>query len=357
MKKREFYSSSLFWIGMGMIIITIIFLITKIYFLQQQIPSISPVTCADDYKDPIASQFSSFIDIYGVYIALVGAILTFLAFYIQYDFNKKQRREIKEERFLNQFTFLISLHNEKVGNLKLGKDVDEGQAGFHFLFYEFKSLCYYIRYYFSSSLEKEEEARKECIPNKKVLQGEWDTMKVYAYWGYAIFQSGLIDGHKHDEKLNERIVSKFFTSDDPLWLSLVEGLNIIEDAIPTDCTLNVPYISQRVYSGREQVRLYQGHFRLLSSYFRNIELIIQHLKKTKDNSDIDYMIDYCRNVFAAQLSTHEMGLIYAYLNYRQVNGENEVDFASDNYSYIFKEIAGDFSFFKFTDKRFFDDER
>lgn len=61
----------------------------------------------------------TFGGITGPFIAIVAAFLTFIAFWVQYKFNKEQSLAISKERFEHNFYELLSLHEELTNNLSI----------------------------------------------------------------------------------------------------------------------------------------------------------------------------------------------------------------------------------------------
>lgn len=358
MKYGDYLRKSVQYIIIVSIIFVLFNLLYRVYLASCQLPKDLPVIDSyEGYKQPISDVLSDSLLIYSIYVAFVGSLLTFIAFWVQYVFNKKQRNEIKEERFLNQFQFLISLHKDVVNKITIG-NVHEGQCGFHFMFYEFKSLCYYIRYYFSNSLRPDEKEVEECIMPKGIIKGDMDTMQTYAYWAFSIFQSGLLDGDKPDMLLNERIAEKIFPHNQEMQNKVVKGLTEIENSIPKTTNSKIPYMSKRVFYNREKAMLYQGYFRFLSPYIDGVEAILDYLEKTKDNKDICSTISFCQRLFASQMTMHELGLLYAYFSYKRIDSKIEIDIQSEKYNYFFEKILSpNFSLFKFDDKDFFNIEK
>ena len=114
MKYGDYLRKSVQYIIIVFIIFVLFNLLYRVYWASCQLPKDLPVIDSyEGYKQPISDVLSDSLLIYSIYVAFVGSLLTFIAFWVQYVFNKKQRNEIKEERFLNQFQFLISLQPHK----------------------------------------------------------------------------------------------------------------------------------------------------------------------------------------------------------------------------------------------------
>lgn len=59
------------------------------------------------------------------FVAILAAVLTFLAFWVQYDFNEKQQGSIEKERFEHNFYEMLNIHESITQSLKL-EIIDEG---------------------------------------------------------------------------------------------------------------------------------------------------------------------------------------------------------------------------------------
>lgn len=70
-------------------------------------------------------------------------ILTFLAFYIQYIFNKQQREDISKERKENQFFHLLDVYRDICSNSAVAEKI-HGKKAFHYMFYEYKAIFFII---------------------------------------------------------------------------------------------------------------------------------------------------------------------------------------------------------------------
>lgn len=91
---------------------------------------------------PIGDTVGGF---WGPGIAFIGAVLTFFAFYVQYQANQEQRNAIAMqaknwaiERFESRFFEMIRLHKENVAEIKV--DVEQGRKCFVGLFEELKFI-------------------------------------------------------------------------------------------------------------------------------------------------------------------------------------------------------------------------
>ena len=65
-------------------------------------------------------------------VAIISTIITFLAFYIQYVFNKQQREDISKERKENQFFHLLDVYRDICSNSVVDNKI-YGKKAFHYM--------------------------------------------------------------------------------------------------------------------------------------------------------------------------------------------------------------------------------
>lgn len=119
----------------GAILLGIIFLVICAlpYFLTR--PGLIDFTGTGPIGDTIGG-------IMGPFIAIVAAILTFLAFWVQYKANEQLRNDISLERFEGRFYKMLDIHIQNVENLKSRSDGQENNV-FELLIRRYKE-CYRI---------------------------------------------------------------------------------------------------------------------------------------------------------------------------------------------------------------------
>ena len=113
----------LFWVSIGIFsfICVVIFSFPAIF---TQCGSIVDFTGTGEIGDTIGGLM-------GPFVAIGAAFLTFMAFWVQKEANDAQRRDIKVERFNNNFFNLLTLHEQITDALELGTYVTEsGESKF-----------------------------------------------------------------------------------------------------------------------------------------------------------------------------------------------------------------------------------
>ncbi|WP_420388015.1 hypothetical protein [Roseivirga sp.] len=74
------------------------------------------------------------------FIGILGVIATFLAFWVQFEANERQRNDIKQERFESKFYELLRLHKENVNEIEIPAAGLKGRPCFEFFLKEFYGL-------------------------------------------------------------------------------------------------------------------------------------------------------------------------------------------------------------------------
>lgn len=139
------------------------------------------------------------------FIGVVVAILTFMAFMVQYEANENQRNDIRIERFENKYYEMIRLHRENVNEIEI-EGIFKGREAIEKMYEEFKfmykelekvsvqifnpskswlaSITYYhffkgVNNYstYISFIESEVESEKKFINNLREIQDEFSTHK------------------------------------------------------------------------------------------------------------------------------------------------------------------------------------
>jgi len=85
----------------------------------------------------------------GPFIALIAAFLTFLAFWIQYEANKEQKKQFERQavdtardRFESKFYKMLEMHRDNVSSIEITKDIT-GRDSFEHMLLELK-MCYLL---------------------------------------------------------------------------------------------------------------------------------------------------------------------------------------------------------------------
>jgi len=212
--------------------------------------------------------------ILGPLIGLIGAILTFLAFYAQYEANETQKQEIAKQReswiidrFENRFFELVKLHKENINEIELDTGT-HGRKSFEKMFSEFEAIH-----------------SKVIIARRKIKDANKDVSKFNElYLAYGIFFHGM--------------------GSNPLLTSLLKEPEIAREIY--DCLENDLLNTNGNQIGPHEE--YSGHSNSLGHYYRHllqtVKFVINH-EEIKLEMKQEYM-----NLLRAQLSNYEQLMLY-----------------------------------------------
>lgn len=254
----------------------------------------------------------------GPFIALLAAILTFLAFYIQYKANIQQKqqfstslqKEIDErraqemtwrvDRFENRFYELLKLHRANLDEMNIADRV-KGRKCFIRLFNELKyTYSIVVDQYNASSINEKKLYRKHKLNKLK--------------FSYTIFFYGI---GVNSEK---QFVSGFNDAE----LKLYEYCKTVMDNYQKDyIEAKKKYPDKRYYTfdlplmapadERTKIFFYKpfdGHSDLLGHYYRHLYQSVSYIIN-QDNSFLDFNTKYSYvKTLRAQLSNHEQLMLY-----------------------------------------------
>lgn len=247
----------------------------------------------------------------GPLIAIIGCVLTFIAFYIQYQANKEQRLQFRNqgldtarERFENRYFEMIRLHRANVEELDI-QDVVKGRKAFTPMYFEFK--------YIYVCLEKQYVLENGDVNSAYVVSAQEKDLLTHT--AYLIFFFGINESSNSVyinllpknckesyfiETINElRRIQKQF-----------DGLTPAERAL-TFVELAYIYKDQKLSTKFLFVyRPFAGQGQKLGHYFRHLYRTVKYVNDVDDSQmslteKKDYLV-----ILRAQLSNFEQILLY-----------------------------------------------
>ena len=233
--------------------------------------------------------------IMGPFVAIAASILTFFAFWVQFKANTIQRSDVQIERFENNLFNYFQLLNNQISDINIPR-VGNNKQSFHFMFYEFKSICYYLQ-------------------NHKLSDSkELDTIFKCAY---NIFINGVsISDTKRIREDNRKINTSSYDEQE-----LSEINNYFYNFNQYNKSNgNVQYL--RDYN-TINIKLFDGHRLHLIPFYRSICIIIKYMydeiygNHYINNSEKEEKFEFYINLLCSQLSEHQIGLLkimYIYSN-------------------------------------------
>ena len=234
--------------------------------------------------------------IVGPLIAIVAAILTFFAFWVQYRANqqqvktiKSQNADIKLQRFENNFFEMLKIHRENINAIEMKGYKQNSNK---------KINTSGIRYtrsrkFFSKSFLEFIACHKiiETINEKSPKKIEEDLAELAFKFYYHGFDGDVVAVLKDDEPTFEKIKEQLkLESKSHYGSSVIDELNEIK------------------------YKPFQGHEWQLEHYYKHFINTLYYIKKKHEESvfDEDNLKQYL-NLLHAQLSTDELFMFYNYL--------------------------------------------
>ena len=247
--------------------------------------------CSYDSYDSLLNLYQTRINIVNWGIACIGAMLTFLAFYVQYDYNNRQKEDLAQERFENQLFHLLDVYRDICNNASI-KNAGNGKVAFHYMFYEYKAIFYIIL--------KDKDILNEILKNDK-NQVDIETIN---YIAFTYFING-VSANKIDTTIEENIISP--KGKELISKKLLQKQNYSIDNQEKTLDETPNYLKD--YSC-QQIKYFDGHRPRFVPYIKYITLILEFIA-TKSPHKKD---NYIKFLFKEQ-TDHEIGLIYAYNGY------------------------------------------
>lgn len=211
-------------------------------------------------------------------ILILSSFLSFVAFYVQYRFNRTQKEDIERERFENNFFHYLELINSQQDACEI-PGVGKSKQVFHFMFYEYKAILYLVN---------KSQAFNDCPKTITPLE---------LYHSYRLFINGV----------STSSIDRLCSNSD---LVIVEKIKKLNDLfIESRSSKKSPkYLADYDAS---KIVLFDGHRLRLVPYFRTLIMIVQYLQKSKDNGCITGDdAEFYYKVFLSQLSEHQISLMY-----------------------------------------------
>lgn len=278
--------------------------------------------------------------IMGPFIGIIGAILTFAAFWVQYQANQEQKRQFNEqiteqkrqfdiqlseqktqgeednrryqaqqaeqskswaiERFEKTFFELLKVQRDIASEIKIRKK-QEGVQTFISFYYEFRFIYLYIR---------EQLLIEQVWPIEEIRSVNYHKDEEILRIAFIVFFMGV--GPNSNPLLLYAIKKE---GCDNINNKLIESINTLTDSIHNfPQQLECRYLDE---NGREQKMTYtayyrpaQGHQGKLSHYFRHLYQVIKFVDGADPKIFTDSMkYEYVRFI-RAQLSIYEQAMLY-----------------------------------------------
>lgn len=273
------------------IVIVSILIVTGILFINygfekdfiQRLPSADNLD--NDMHNLLLNLYQTRINVGNWIVAIIGTVLTFIAFYVQYEYNSRQKEDIVQERYESKLFHLLDVYRAICHNTSI-RNVGSGKVAFHYMFYEYKAIFNIIK----NSGDILEQINKQ----------DNETIN---YIAFTYFING-VSANKIDTTIEEAIITK-------------EGKEILKGKLLSYQRESEAYDDQHNEDGVEylkdyrhnKIKYFDGHRLRFIPYIKYVSLIVSFISDTKctNVNDIKYLTN--------EQTDHEIGLIYAYNGY------------------------------------------
>ncbi len=258
-----------------------------------------------DWGSP-SSIGDTFGGITAPFISIVAIWVTFQAFWVQYEFNYHQRNALKEqrddillERFENRFFTFINLFREQERDTFI-PNVGYSKQAFHFMFYEYKALCYQLH-------------------AKDVFKGVDDRETQEKHQAFGLFINGVSCSSM------SRLLEESPTAN-------VEKLKKLNDELLQDqkkaleSSIELKYLRDYTTSG---IKLFDGHRLHLVPFYRSFCMNMEYVYRNVNEGIVkEKDVYFYRDLLFSQMSEHEMALLKIMYTY---GAGRDVDFIHPKY--------------------------
>lgn len=231
--------------------------------------------------------------ILGPFIAIAAAILTFLAFWVQFKANEQQRTDLQIERFENKFYNLIEIHRNNVNEIVIGTNTSSRKA-FKSMFNELKFTYLIIKDYHGNNFIN------RFPKDKKSDDVIYNISYLVFFFGVGSNSSKVVlDLIGENNRGFFLCVEEFINANKIGWRTQREqGQTIAANFGDEVFELDLPYMPCN------------GHMSRLSHYIRNLYQIAKYIDEQNEKIiSYDKKFQYA-STLRSQLSNHEQLLLY-----------------------------------------------
>ncbi len=265
------------------------------FFLICMFILIVSVTINDNSINEFGNIGDSISGITAPVIGLMAVIVTFLAFWVQFEANQELRNDIKLDRFETKFYELLRLHQHNVSDIDIASKFI-GRKAFVKMYHELRFIYAFVE----EQRQKWNLAETPKIKNNK---------KAFMEVAYTIFFFGL------REVANGKLFYQH-SLHTPLFIKIQKELKILKKNSKTTKGNEIVY-DLKAYSQslgkvtwKPSYTPFQGHVSKLGHYYRHLYQLIKFIS-TNQSLNLKFKKKYAYiKIVRAQLSNHEQALIY-----------------------------------------------
>lgn len=243
-------------------------------------------------------------------ILLISSFLTFLAFFVQFQYNNKQKNDLDDERKENNiFHFIDKL--DGISHDITVKNIGSHKKAFHFIFYEIKALyCIFQTFYYKTiecldkNLYDYASHPKELVPLciSFVLSGVTSTSN-------AQIRKRVLEMVHEKPQLHDYYEKNFEALENiVLCFQEIHAKELKEMKKENRLILFVDYADTQLNSG-PKIPWFGGHREDLVRYLKTLWFIVEYIDKSYTSDRKDKKREFYNCIFGL-MSEHEVGVLY-----------------------------------------------
>lgn len=265
-------------------------------------------------------------------IAVLAALLTFLAFWMQYKANKQQRDDISLERFESRLYEMLHLHRENLFDLKCGKD--EGRLAVSNFCYKLKFIYILVDKFISYFSIDDKKLFTDYCKKNKYGEIEGKTIIAYNLFLYGTNFSFMYNNLSKERRLYDKLAASI--NDFEAFAVRIKGDEVYDEYCLKPLEFNISAFIRKTtgdtYAHPGNIiftpdSLLCGYNDKLGVYFRQLFQIVKYIVLKENINEYD-RYQYMR-IVRSQLSDFEQILLY-YNGLTEIGKAwNETLFSSD----------------------------
>lgn len=241
----------------------------------------------------------------GPFIGLIGALLTFLAFWIQYKFNEFQTEKMERTRVEGLFYEMLKIHRANVDEITI-KDASKSRRAFISMFKEFK-FCYYALVSVYNEYKSENVRFK--LDERQLVNISFITF----FFGVGESSEEIVNSllGNYEEIFRKKYYNKLSHFQEE-WSNIDQIIKLGKDSKNSTSASKTPKRTIHVSAGNETdyslttgYKPFSGHLARLGHYYRHLFQTVYFIHKQKISGKEDYI-----RTLRAQISAHEQLLLY-----------------------------------------------
>lgn len=227
------------------------------------------------------------------FIAIAAALLTFLAFWIQYKANEQQKKDLQVERFENKFYEMLKIHRDNVNETTIGKSLG-GRKSFISMFNELKFTYHSVKWFYETQYQQK-------------LTDKVDEDVIYNI-SYLIFFFGI--GNNSSLIVRDLIGDKYLNFFNCVEIYLDGVAKIWRQEHNKNMPIAVYVDDKNNFELKIGYLPFNGQMSKLSHYIRHLFQMVKFVDDADDKIfDYESKYNYIASI-RSQLSAHEQLLLF-----------------------------------------------